>query len=771
MLFKNFRNKKLQTSMVFLIIMLCSMLLTSSVSILKALDEPFKDFAKECNASSAIVYPYSAKEEDTISLGKEFLRLNIVKKIEYLRTHYVTEELTCKGKKIDAFVKLTEYNDGIFGTSHYLEGDRSIASNLKDDECIIPACLSNEYNIKVGDKIRLKLPSEEINYKVKGIFSDPYNTSTAFESNFLISKMPKGVVSQMYIKLYGKAGIKGSDIETAFREKHNGQLPAVIDTLENRIENSLIAGHLVGGVFLALGIVMLLVCLLIINFIIRNAMITDSKNIAVYKTIGYTSNDILKMYITFYFIVVSVASISGIVSSVFISDKILNSVFKNMGKVVTNNVLLPGSLTYALIIFFVLGTIYLIIGKTKKVKPIYALNGMTNSSTKKKKQYKGNLKMQFSPFGIALRTLLRSKKSAIGIIVTCIITIFSINFAVISLDIANTMKDNNDYWLGIDKSDVLISVTDNSSFNKVESIINKDKRVSYYLNSNLDKAVAMKWKKGMSSTVMYCFIFDNYNKAKLPVIKGRNPEASNEIAISTKEANDLNKTIGDYIEVLLDGNKKADLLVTGIFQSYFEMGSTSRVTKGLFTENNCPFSYNNISIHLKNKNDIKSFINDMKKNIGNSGNVTSRKEAFATIMNMIVKPQKSAIPPVIVLILVVGSVNIFCIVVLKNANSEKTNGIYKCLGYSTSHLILSNLYYVGMIAAVSMAIAIPLTTILYPNILIASLSRFGFLQYPVSYNVSHMIIANIGILFIFILSTLISSNSLRKVSVRDLVLE
>lgn len=768
---KNFRHKKMQTAMIFIIIMLCSMLLTASISILKSLDQPFKDFARECDSAAATVYPYSTKDEDVYSLEKQFATLDIVKRVEYIRNHYITEELTFKGRKIEAFMKLTEYNDAVFGTSRFIEGSRNAAMNLKEDECIIPACISNQYGIRTGDKIKLKLPDKEINYTVKGVFSDPYNTSTAFESNILVKKLPEGMATQLYIKLYGRDGANGSKIEEAFREKYDGKMNGEMGTLEDYIDNSLIAGHVVGGVFLAIGIVMLLVCCFIINFMIKNAMIKDAKTIAVYKTMGYTSGDILKMYLTFYFIVVTSASFIGIGGSVFLSDTILTAVFKNMGKVVSNNVFLPGVICYVLIITLVLGIIYKIVGNTKKVKPVYTLNGMSGAGTRKKKQYKGNLRMQFSPIGIALRNLIRDKKSAVGIILTCIVTIFSINFAVISLDTANNMKDNNDYWLGVDKSDVMIDVTDSNQYKKVENIVKKDSRVNYYLNSNIDTGVAMKWQKGMKSTIMYAFVFDNYSKARLTVIKGRNPEYAGEIAISSKEAADLNKDIGDYIEVYLTGDKKVNLLITGIFQTYFEMGDCCRITKSLYTENNCPFVYNNISIHLKNQKDTNAFISAIKKKIGRNGNVYARTDAFATIMNMIVTPQKSAIPPVVLLVVLVGAINIFCIVMLKNANGEKTNGIYKCLGYSTMHLVLSNLYYVAIVALLSMAAALPVTIAFYPDIMKACLSMFGFLKYPVNYNIFHIILTNSGVILIFILSTLISSRSLKQVSVRDLVQE
>ncbi|MDP4144101.1 MAG: ABC transporter permease [Bacillota bacterium] len=768
---KNFRHKKLQTAMIFMIILLCSMLLTASVSILTSLNKPFKEFAKECKAASAVVYPYSQKDEDVFSLGQEFAKLPEVERVEYARGYSLSGELTFKGKKIDGYPRLTEYNDKVFGQVRHIEGYKNINDSLKEEECIIPAWLSIKYKVHIGDKLDLKFPGEEITYTVKGIYSDPYNTSATFDSDILIKKLPKAVPGIVNIKVYGKAEVAGKSIEEAYREKHDGQMNAIMITLEKTIDNNLITGNILGALFLAIGIIMLFVSCIIINFMIQNTMISDAKTIAVYKTMGYTSSDILRMYLKFYFTVVSIASILGIGSSVYLSNIILSSVFENMGEVVHSNVMLPGSLCFVLTVSFVLGVIYRIISKTKNVKPVYALNGMANSNTKKKKEYKGSSKMQFSSLGIALRTLLRGKKSAVSIVLTAIVTIFSINFSIISLDVANTLRDNNDYWMGVDKSDVMVSVTEDNQYENIENTIKEDSRVNYYINSNIGTRVTMKWKKGMDFTFMSAFVYDDYTKNKLPTVKGRNPEAGNEIAIGSKVAEELNKTVGDYVEVYLGGEKRVNLLITGIFQTYYQLGSACRLTKAVYTENNYDFKYNNLSVYLKDKEAKDAFIKDIQKKVGSSGTVISRTDAFSSIMDMIVTPQQNAIPPMVVVVLLVGAINIFCIVLLKNAASEKTNGIYKCLGYSTWHLIRSNLYYVGMVAVVSIAAAVPIVIAAYPKIMMAALSMFGLLQYPVNYNYGHIALANIVVTIVFILSTLVSSRSLKKVNVRDLVQE
>ncbi|GFP76197.1 ABC transporter permease [Clostridium fungisolvens] len=768
---KNFRHKKLQTTLMFIIIMLCSMLISASISILISLDKPFKDFVKECNSASGILYPYSQKETDVIALGEAFAKLPNVNKIEYSKVHYIDEEITSNDKKLEGFFRLAEYKDSIYGDIRFLTGSKDTIRELKDNECIIPACLSNKNNVKVGDKIKIKFSNGNLFYTVRGIYSEIYDMTTSYDSEILIKQLPKGVYGNLNIRLYGKPGVTGEDIEQAYREKNDGQMNGHIITLEDTINVNKISGNIIGAIFLAIGIIMLVVNCIIINFMIQNLMITDAKVIAIYKTMGYNSGDILSLYLKFYFFITSIACLLGGVASASISNIILISVFKNMGKVVTNNLLVPGAICYSAIVTLVIGMIYRIISKTKKVKPVYALNGMTNSSTKKKKYYKGNLKFQFSAIGIALRGVMRNRKNSIVILITSIVTVFGINFGVISLDVANTLKDNNDYWLGVDKCDVMINVIDSNKNREVEDIIKNDSRVSYVLNSNIATQVTMKWKKGTKLTTMKGFVFDDYSKAKLPITEGRNPENGNEIAISSKISKSLNKSIGDYIEIYLGGEKKVNLLITGIFQTYLELGDCCRLTTSVYTDNNYDFNYNYFSIYLKDKKQMNFFIEDMKKKIGGNGNITARTEAFSSIMDMIVTPQKGAIPPVVALMLLLGGINIFCIVILRNTSNEKTNGIYKCLGYSTWHLICSNLYYVGILAVISIIIAVPMIILLYPSIMKVCLSMFGFIKYPVTYNYFHIALANIAVLIAFIISTLISSRSLKKVNVRDLVQE
>ncbi|MBB2182431.1 FtsX-like permease family protein [Lachnospiraceae bacterium MD1] len=771
---KNLRQRKLQTLLIFLIIMLCSILLTGSMNILSSLDAPFQEFVEECDAASARVYAFDTSEDAVYHLGKEFSKLDIMENVIYITEHYIEENLYSNGKKLEVFANLTEYNEQAYGKVRYLEGGENVSSNsahpLEDDECLLPASISNDYDIHVGDIITMQYTGKELSYKVKAIYTEPYQTSIAFDTYILINHIPDNLTRSTRIMLYTKDGISGKEIESSFREAHDGELPAFLSPIEDVIDNSLLVGRLIGALFFAIGVIMLLVSGLMIQFMIKHVMISDEKAIAVYKTMGYTSNDILFMYIKLYFVIVSIACIVGTSSSVFLSNTILSGVFENMGQLKVKNPLLPAVVCYLATVIFVLSIITLIIARTRNIKPASVLSGINYGGIKKKK-YSGSSTLPFSPFGIAFRTFTREKKNAIGIFLTCIVTVFSVNFAIISLDVANNMRDNNDFWIGIDKCDAMITVSWESEYEFVRNSVLQDSRVDHIFESIQQERVILKWKKGMTQTYMNAFVYDDYRLANLPIVKGRNPQNGSEIALSTKMAKELKKDIGDYVEINLEGDKFSHFLVTGLFQSYLQLGSVCRLTTSAYTDQDYHLPYNTISVYLKDQSDTDAFISDLSRAIGGSGNILKRTDVYNSIMDMVVTPQQNAIPPMVVLVLLVAGINIYSIVLLKNLKSQKINGIYKCIGYTTTHLILSNLYYVGIIGLTSVLITLPVSIVIYPKIMAVILSMFQFIKYPVQYDYSHLIVINAMIILIFILSSVISSRSIRKVNARDLVQE
>lgn len=770
MWWKNIRIRKLQTVVMFLIVLLCSALLMASFGIITSLSKPFDEFAKECQMPETRFNPYVEEEYELQTIIQRFESLDEVEKVEAMNRYYIEEEIYHGNNQIEAFLDLTEFKDGVYDHVHFFQGDIEQVKTMTDSECALPSCVANEYEVNVGDEITIHFFQNPKTYTVRAIFSSPYDILTSYNSAMIVKELPKDIKGQPILYIYTKDGINANTLETAYRKMNHGLLEGSQNTIDDMKDANQLLGAITGSMFFAIGVIMLLVSCLIINFMIRSMMVADAKTIAVYKTLGYESKDILLMYLKFYFVIVSIACFIGIVIGDMIKNIVLSNMFANIGSTRGQSIFVIGVPCFICIVLFVLLDIYLIIRKTKNIKPVLALNDMNPSNTRKKK-YKGNSSMQFSSLGIALRNIRSDRKGMIGVILIAFMTVFIINFGVISLDVANTLRENNDYWLGIDKCDVMVTLVNPEKLEEVQSILDQDTSVNYYLRSNAGYPLTLDWQEEITNTFMYTFIYEDFEKANLPIAIGHNPTSAKEIALTSVMAEEYNKTVGDYITVYLNGQDRVELLVTGIFQTYFNMGHSARVVSDIFNGHDVPFEFITISIYLKDNVNPHDYVETIQSKIGSVGKAYLRTQAMSSIMDMIQEPQKLAIPYVLILVFLIGGVNIFSVVLLRNAKNKKMNGIYKSIGYTSNHLINASILYVVILVAISMVIAIPIIIATYPTIMRLALTMFNFIEYPVHYNGLHIAITNVIICIVFIVFTYCSSLSIKKVAVRDLVNE
>ena len=475
---KNFRNRKLQTLLIGIIVLLCALLLSTSMSILLSLKEPMEQLVEECQSADAVIYPNEKNDPEKVkAVAKRLEALDEVNKAICLSVHYVSEKMTSKDQEITTFTNLTKYDAEVFGKIRCVEGNAEDFQNLQEGECIIPACISVDNNIMLGDTITLHLSEEEITYTVKGIYADIYATSNAFDNYILVKELPGQLSEQMMMRIYTVQGATEEQILDSYEETYGIALEGQMNTKENALESSLLAVQIMGGILLAIGVIMLFTCCLIINFVLRSIMASDAKTIAIYKTIGYDNRTIRNLYGKFYIVLTSVGVWLGVGSSVLVANQILNELFANIGMQANVKAGKTGLFIYVLILSLVLATVYLVTGHMKNMKPVHALGGLSPTNTTKNQHFTGNYRFAFSPMGIACRMVMRDKKGAIGILFVAIVSVIGINFGLVSLDVALNMKENNDYWLGVDKSDIMIQVSSGATTEEIEEKLDKDANV------------------------------------------------------------------------------------------------------------------------------------------------------------------------------------------------------------------------------------------------------------------------------------------------------
>ena len=766
MWFKKLRKRKLQSVLIFLIVLVCSMLMSSSMVIMTSLNKPYKDLIRECNPPKVKVNPFDMPIKDLEQVREKFESLELTEKAIIVNYHLLVEKTVCKNEILKGFFDLVEYNGEIHENIRLISGNKT---EPKEDECLIAAAIANEYGIKLGDTITISNADNEIEYKVKAIYTDPFNMSLAFDSEILVSKIPDNLSTKQYISVFGQEDTKGNEIVDEYRENNGGILEGRAQTVEARVTNNSITEKILGGILLAVSFIILIVSGVMIRYMIRNALLCDKKTIAIFKMIGYTNGNMISMYMKLYLLLVASGSLVGSWASFLISQSFMDQAYQNMGQVEKTSVMIPGLICISIIVMFVLSQVYAVLTKMKNIKPVIVLNGKEGEMGKKKtKRNAFSEKLSFSPLGMAIRMLQRDKKNTSYIVLTCIVSIYCVNFALTCFSLILSMKDNNYYWLGFDKHDVSVVSIMPSKFDQVVEELKREKGTEKIVLSTTDVGVMVPWKKGIGDTIVPAMLYETFDNLNMPVINGRNPKYSNEIVLSSLVMKEMKKNIGDYIDIYLDVNKKDSLLITGTYQSFYNMGRGCRLLGSTLTENGVEFKYNEASIYLEEGIDKETYIAKNGEKYKDTLEIIARKDKYGTILDMICDPQLKAIAPFMILAILLGAMNVVAIVYLKNIDNTKINSIYKCIGYSSMHLLKGNLLYVGMVAAVSMLITIPVFIFVFPKMMILSLSMFGFEEYLVTYNTLHMVIGNIGIFFVFLISTVLSSRNLFQNNISDL---
>lgn len=762
---KKFRKRRLQTVMIFMMVTICALLMSGSMVILSSLEAPYKVLALETDAPELKVYPAVNAIESGKDWKGELEKLAGVEKVIPVDRHFMEEEMTVGSKDLEVFISATVYQKELYEKVKLVDGDMT---SLKEGECFIPATLSNTQNIALGDTITFHYGDNTFDYKVKAIFADVYALNTSYQMEVLIKELPKQLLLDPYYAVYMEKGKTGADAVEAYLESHEGLLDGNFYTREHAISNAHVTENILGAILFGLSVVIFLVTSVMIRYMIKNAMIRDTKTIAIYKAIGYTDQNIRGIYISFYQSIVLAGTIVGVLASPLITNAFMRAAFANMGKTQTITGIWQGLVCILIINCFVGLQVFLELKKIAHLKPAELFSGTDNGlGLKKEKFVQSKKRMRFSPFSMALRMIKRDKKNTAMIILTCFLSVYLVNMAIVCFDNIGAMANDNYYWLGFDKHDVTIQNSgDLERFYEIVEELKEDKKVKAIVKRNLDADFAIPYEESVVA-----MIYETYDNLEFSMVEGRNPQNADEIVIGNLYAKKMHKEIGDYIDIFLDANHKKSMLIVGTCQGFYGMGRAVRVRGDLMTENDMSVYYPEASILLENDVDAEQFVENFNETYENEAKAIHRKDLYANIISEITDPQEAALGPFIILALLIGTLNLIYIIYLKNLNNRKIYSIYRSIGYPVSHLIQMNCFYVGIIAVLSIVVAVPVFMFCFPKQMVLAMSMFGFAEYGVTYRASLLLFGNLGVIIVFLLGVLISSRDLYKNHIEMMVAE
>ena len=752
---KQLRKKKMQSALILVVIALCSLLITGSLVILTSLGKQYETLKDETNSVDVKIYPsvpVSVSGTDWLGALSDIEGVESVSEIDAL----TVETIILNGVKTDAFIDVCRYNDDVYSKVRVIDGSMD---NLTSGRCAIPSPLAYENNIKVGDVVTVPSENGKTDFEVAAIFSETYSMSIAFTSDILVKDFGTASSSRTVYTVRLKDGYDADMLISDYTSKTDGILDGYFRSAEECIGNATITENILGGILLGISTVILAVIFVIIGFIVKSAMRADRKSIAVYKSIGYTNRRISGIYITFYETIILLGSILGAAMSTAVSSAFMRAAFRNLG--IENSV--SGILQKLCCVFIISAFAYVMLKiefiKISKIRPIEILTGNEDSLGSRKLAVRKKDITSFSPAAMAMRMLRREGRKTLLVLLSCVMSVYVINISVTCLENLELISgETNYYWLGIDKHDVTIdNMVDTESFYDICQKLKSNPDIEMITRKHYNMGFAVPYHQSIN-----CMLFEDFTDVEMDVLEGRNPANTSEVALGNACLEEFGLEIGDYIDINLDTDHRVRLLIVGSYQGFYNMGRSARLMGGVLDENDVPYDYTSASITLKDGVDKAAFIEYAEKAYGDSVKVVDRLDIYSRIMDMICDPQRSALLPFVMVTIVIGAVNLFYIIYSNNHEKRRTYTIYKSTGYSASHLMKMNLIYIAVIAAASVAIAVPALIWVFPNVMVLAMSGFGFKEYNLVISPVTTALLNAALFALFILIGIISSKDLYK---------
>lgn len=690
------KNKKLQYTLLGIIFTIVISLISVSVIVTVV----SKNFAEEyykgdSTADIQVISTSDAVIEKTGDWYKE--QGDEVRNYKVTEMFSVSSDLSFNGNTNNSLISyVVPINDvgELSNKMDIVEGDTSMKAPQRG-EVWIASTTANLNNIKLGDKAKIIDENGKAHeFKVSAIVNDSNQSSTAIgvlyiyisdEDKGSINKLPKAKLVSMNCE--GDISEKSNDLVEFINEPLGG---VVLDK-NTLIMSAYLNATLTGGIGLMTSIMLVVVLIVILRSNIKNNVLKEYKSIGIYKSMGYSSKKIRRIYLYGYAFVSLGASLAGIVISIPTVTYICNLSFKNLGRYnfdfMSFMVLMAGIIIFNLLVYI---NVYLVLKSIDKIKPVDAINiGLTSS---KKKMKKSIIKNSSSSLSMAINDIFKHKRSSF---ITVIMFVLVFYISTLFLNIAYSMisLDSELYKIfGTAKSDLVISAPSNveDSIKEVKEYLDKDSRIyDYYLWDILgqNKIGLDSSKYKLLSGMFMASTYNKFNESDFSITEGINPRNNKEVSVNIDimKRNDL--SIGDYIEINIEGESKKFLIV-GTYSSMMSSSQNLRITNDVLSGG----SNGNVAfVKLKT---LDSYEN-LKKEIESKFPYVKVDKTYAPLKDATSQVVETTVPISIILLvgtLIFGVFNIVNILIINNFDNRKSYGIMKGLGFTSNYIKSRNNY-------------------------------------------------------------------------------
>ena len=478
-----------------------------------------------------------------------------------------------------------------------------------DGELYVPIPYMKEKLINVGDKAVISGQD----FTVAGFLRDSQmNSSLAASKRFLVSendyaKLKDEGSLEYLIEFRLKDPSKLSEFETTYASAQleaNG--PTVTYTLF-KLMNALSDGIMI-AIILFVSALVVAIAFICIRFTLLSKMEDDYREIGVMKAIGMRIADIKRIYFAKYVAIAAVGSVLGFGLSVLLKDVLFENIRMSMGQSENASAaLLFGILGIVIVFVFILLYVNGVLRQFKKISVVEAIRfGTAQDAKPRTKRFKlhENALLNTNVF-LGIKDVLARKKLYVTMLAVIVVAAF---IMIVPQNLHHTISSKSfTQYMGIGAYDLRIDVQqtdDNASkTDEIVTAMEQDSELTNY-TALTTKILKAKTESGTEENVKV--ELGDHSAFPIAYSQGEAPVHEHEIALSSINAEEMNKKVGDRITLVVAGQEK-QLTVSGIYSDITNGGKTA---KAVFTDNSSAVLWSVVVAKLKDPTIVAEKVNE-----------------------------------------------------------------------------------------------------------------------------------------------------------------
>ncbi len=723
----NMKKKKSNVVVLFLLIMIATILLYSSINIVKNVGSFLDDKNESVNGAHLDIITSKGFDKEISDIIKSIKQYD-----DYIKTDTLIPTVDTKIDNTDIKgddetmpvclnVYDPEHKDRICNYKIIDEG-----KEWTEDSIILPYYLKTVKSYKTGENFEITIDKQKEKFKIYGfienvMISSPSNISM-YEC-FIEKNRFNGIKDMDGLSFMDRFRVrltdmnKSGDASNYFLSEINKNVDSeqFILYMEIFYNNMKTGASLFISILMAIlaifAVLIIAVALIVIRFSLNMYIESNLPNIGILESMGYTSSQLRMASVVEYVIISIVSIVAGLLTAFGISEKIVVVVSNSVGikweqKIDTVVIVI----SVAAILSVVLIIALLTSAKIKKITPLDALrNGIHTHNFSK-----NHLPLLKSRLGvnssIGIKSMLRQKRQSISIALIIALVVFSgvtvftlyYNFVVEQDALINLV--------GLEKPDIMIKAKNNDNYGKIDFVkkcekLREDKNVKYAMTYTVSSMIIKNKDKSMNIATE---IYEKPDKVGLDtLISGREVKNDNEIIISNLVAEKMGVKKGDTVIIECNKQEKSYVIV-GITQRISNLGISMVMSQEGAERVNSKIIPDTAYIYLKDASDIKGEIERIKKEMKDEDEISYTN--FDEIYENILSSFTGALNILCVVFVIVTIVVIFLIILLvikmKIVREKRNMGVFKALGFTTMQIIWQNVMSFAPVISVGSLIGV-----------------------------------------------------------------